>query len=115
HAALGEREGLLGQVRKEREREEAVRDGAAEGRALGARGIDMDPLEVLDRLGEGVDALLRDLDPRRDADFLADTRLEAADSGHFRAGFAGLDCAAKPWRIRSSIGADSALRRSAPA
>ena len=51
-------------------------DGAAEGRGLRALAIDVDPLEVVDRLGEGVDPLLRDLEPGRDADFLADARLE---------------------------------------
>src|SRR5438105_1597851 len=48
----------------------------------GARSIDVDPLEVLDRAREGVDALLADLDPRRDAHFLADARLELADGRH---------------------------------
>jgi hypothetical protein len=66
-------------VRQQRQGEKAVRDGAAERRALGARGIDVDPLEVLDRLGEGIDARLGDVDPGRDADFLADALFELAD------------------------------------
>ena len=37
------------------------------GELLRALAVDVDPLEVVDRLGEGVDALLRDLDPGRDA------------------------------------------------
>src|SRR4051794_14028797 len=45
--------------------------------------IDVDPLVVVDRLGEGVDALLGDLDPWRDADFLADAPLELANGRHF--------------------------------
>src|SRR5258708_3713544 len=66
----------LGEVRQQRQGEEAVRDGAAVGRAFRALAVDMDPLEVVDRLGEGVDALLRDIEPRRDADLLADALLE---------------------------------------
>src|SRR6478736_6204152 len=80
HLAIRVREGLLGKVREQRQRQEAVRDGAAERRALRALAIDVDPLEVVDRLGEGVDALLRDLDPGRNADFLADALREAADA-----------------------------------
>src|SRR5438874_6422740 len=82
-------------------------DGAAKGRALGARRIDVDPLEILDRLGEGIDAFLRDLDPRRDADLLPDAGLELADGGHF--------CWPKPWRSRSRTLVDSLRRRAAPA
>ena len=78
HLAVGEAERALRQVRQQRKREEAVRDGAAEGRAFRARRVDVDPLEVVDRLGEGVDALLRHLDPGRDADLLADA---ASSSG----------------------------------
>jgi len=43
--------------------------------------IDVDPLEILDRPGEGVDALLRDLDPGRDGDFLADAGFQLAYAG----------------------------------
>jgi hypothetical protein len=66
-------------MRQQRQGEKAVRDGAAERRALGACGVDVDPLEVLDRLGEGIDALLGDVYPGRDADFLADALFEFPD------------------------------------
>src|SRR5882672_10457535 len=99
HLAVAEREGGFREVREQRQREKAVRDGAAEGRALGARRVDVDPLEVLDRAGEGIDALLRDLDPRRDADLLPDAGLELADGGHF--------CWPNPWRSRSRTRVDS--------
>src|SRR5205814_9131871 len=103
HLAVAEREGGFREVREQRQREKAVRDGAAEGGALRARRIDMDPLEVLDRLGEGIDALLRDLDPRRDADLLPDAGLELADRAHFCwPGGTVPNCVAKPWRSRSS-------------
>src|SRR5436305_11362177 len=90
-------------------------DGAAKGRALGARRIDVDPLEILDRPGEGVDALLRDLDPRRDADLLPDAGLELADAAHFCPGGVVLNCAPNPWRSRSRMLVDSLRRRAAPA
>ena len=38
-----------------------MRDGAAERRGSGALPVDVDPLEVVDRLGEGVDALKGEL------------------------------------------------------
>src|SRR5215208_2402898 len=90
-------------------------DRAAEGRALRARRIDVDPLEIPDRLGEGVDALLRDLDPRRDADLLADARLEAANGGHCAGGLPVPNCPANLWRSPSKTAADSVARRAAPA
>src|SRR5437773_293312 len=49
HAPVAEGKGHLRQVREQRQREKAVRDGAAEMRGLRAAAIDMDPLEVLDR------------------------------------------------------------------
>jgi len=67
-------------VREERQREEAVRDGAAERRFLRPLAIDVDPLEVFDRPGEGVDALLGDLDPGRDRDLLADAGFQLAQA-----------------------------------
>src|SRR2546430_8766946 len=82
HAPVAEGKGHLRQVREQRQREQAVRDGAAERRGLRAAGIDMDPLEVLDRPGESVDALLRDLDPGRNRDLLADAVLEIAHVRH---------------------------------
>ena len=65
-------------------------------RAVGcAHRVDVDPLRVVRRAGEGVDPLLRHLDPRRRAELLAD---EVAQLGH-----AATDEAA---RIRAS---DSSL------
>src|SRR5256885_3046594 len=93
-----------------------MRDRAAEGRALRPCRIDMDPLEVLDRLGEGIDALLGDLDPWRHADFLPDAGFEAANGGHFCwPGGVVPNCVARPCLSRSKSEADSALRRAAPA
>src|SRR4029077_3481546 len=79
HLAVGEGKGRLGKVRQQRKREEAVRDGAAEGRALRARRIDVDPLEILDRLGEGIDALLTYVEPGRYRDLLSNPLLELPD------------------------------------
>src|SRR5688572_30339840 len=79
HLAVAEAEGALGKVREQRERQETVRDGAAERRAFRPLAIDVDPLEVVDRPGEGVDALLAHLDPGRDADLLAEAAFEVTD------------------------------------
>ena len=46
-------------------------DRRAEWAFLGALGIDVDPLVVAGRLGEGVDLLLRDLDPARRPEHIA--------------------------------------------
>src|SRR5437899_5330213 len=102
HLAVAEREGGLREVRQQRERQEPMGNRAAEGRILRPLPVDVDPLEILDRAREGIDALLGDLDPRRNADFLADTRLELADGAH-RA------------RKRSTRARVSAARRGAPA
>src|SRR5919106_404 len=48
HPAVAEGEGALREVRKKRQGEKPVRDGAAEGRALRALAVDVDPLEVFD-------------------------------------------------------------------
>src|SRR5207248_11553014 len=82
HPAVAEGEGGLGEVRKQRQRQKAMGNRAAERRILGPRAIDVDPLEVLDRAREGVDTRLGDLHPWREAHFLADTRLELADGAH---------------------------------
>src|SRR6266404_3045328 len=82
HPAVAEGEGGLGEVRKERQRQKAMGNRAAERRILRPRPIDVDPLEVFNGAREGVDTLLGDLDPWRDADFLADARLELADGAH---------------------------------
>jgi hypothetical protein len=55
--------GLLAQPRQQRQGQESMGDGRAERRRLGARGIDMDPLEIAGRLGEAVDHRLIDRDP----------------------------------------------------
>jgi len=68
-------------VGKKRQREKAVRDGAAIRRVARPLAIDVDPLEIVDRLGERVDALLGDLDPRRDRDLFADAGFQLADAG----------------------------------
>src|SRR5258708_18302747 len=96
-------------MRQQRQRQKAMGDRAAKCGSFGARRVDVDPLEVVDRPGEIVDALLRDLDPRRDADFLPDAGLEAADGAHL------LNCAPNPWRSRSRMLVDSLRRRAAPA
>ena len=112
HAPVAEGEGRLRQMREQRERQEAVRDGAAERRIPGALAIDVDPLEVVDRFGEGVDALLRDLEPGRNADFLAGALLEAANGDGGRHCYFG--AAPSPWRTRSASASDAAARRDAP-
>ena len=66
--------------------EETVGDRASEGRLFGALGVDVNPLEVVDRPGEGIDAFLADLDPWRDGDFLADAVFEFANRRQVRAG-----------------------------
>src|SRR5213078_4195783 len=76
HRAAGDLEGRLGEHRQQRQREEAVRDRAAERRSPGALPVDVDPLEVPGGLGELVDPVLRDLDPGRHGDFLTDPALE---------------------------------------
>ena len=71
--AFERRHGFEGQGRQQRQRQEAMRDGAAERRFGGsARRIDMDELVVVGRVRELVDHLLRDDAPGRHADFLAD-------------------------------------------
>src|SRR5258706_836403 len=119
HLAVGEREGALGEMREQRQGEKAVGDGAAEGRALRALAVDVDPLEVVDRLGEAVDARLRDLEPRRDADLLADARLEVADrSGLQRRHVAtprAMACAMRAWTFGSRILVSSAGLTMTPA
>ena len=54
---------LVVQRREQRQREEAVRDGRAEGAGGGADGIDVDPLRVARRAREGVDPVLVDRQP----------------------------------------------------
>src|SRR5204862_37225 len=77
-----------------------------------AHAASVDPLEVVDRFGEGVDALLRDLEPGRNADFLAGALLEAANGDGGRHCF--LAAAPSPWRTRSASASDAAARRDAP-
>jgi hypothetical protein len=63
----------LQQVRQQRQREKAVRDGAAVGRfAPGPLRVDVDPLWIDDGARELVDALLADLEPGRNADLPSD-------------------------------------------
>ena len=62
---------LMAEHRNQRQGQKAVGDRlAARHLALGALGIDMDPLVVAGGLGELVDPRLRDVDPVADADFL---------------------------------------------
>src|SRR6185369_15161051 len=57
-----------------------VRDRRFERRLDGgSRGIDVDPLRVAGGGGELIDALLRDLEPVADRDFLADASLKRTD------------------------------------
>ncbi len=75
------------QLAEERQRQEAVGDGHAEGGfAAGALGIDVDPLPVAGYLGELVDRVLSDGQPVAGGDFLADERFQVvqrAESGHW--------------------------------
>src|SRR2546423_14707922 len=68
--------------------------------------IDVDPLIVVDRLGERVDTLLGDLDPRRDADFFADAPLDLANRRHF--------CPLRPSSTRSTSANEPASRPAGP-
>ena len=69
-AALLPRHDLVRHRGQERERQVAVRDRPAEGPGGGALGVDVDPLVVAGGVGEGLDPLLRDVDPRRGAELL---------------------------------------------
>ena len=60
---VGDLHDVGGHAAQQRQREEAVGDGAAERGLRGGGGIDVDELAVLGRVGEGVDALLVDQDP----------------------------------------------------
>uniref|UniRef100_A0A653B1I8 Uncharacterized protein n=1 Tax=Ectopseudomonas oleovorans TaxID=301 RepID=A0A653B1I8_ECTOL len=67
---------LFHQHRYQRQREEAMGDGGAEGRQLGLFRIDVDELVIAGALGELVDALLIDGQPLGFAEFLANLVLE---------------------------------------
>ena len=59
-----------------------MRDGGAVGQlAPGPLDVDMDPLVVAGRLGETVDALLRDQYPIADPDLLADGSFHGGEIG----------------------------------
>src|SRR5205085_5252466 len=107
YAAVAEGEGRFRQMREQRQRQKAMGDRAAELGIFRPLAIDVDPLVVVDRLGERVDTLLGDLHPRRDADFFADAALELTNRRHF--------CAAKPCFSRSTSASVAAERRGAPA
>src|SRR4051812_27067820 len=62
--------------RDQRQRQKPMRDRRTEWRlAFGARRIDMDPLPIVGRVGELIDARLRDLEPLADRNFLPDAML----------------------------------------
>ena len=69
------------QVRQQRQGQEAVGDGAAEGRVLRRLRIDVDELVVHRHVGELVDHLLGDLDPLARLALLADQGLELGVCG----------------------------------
>src|SRR5690606_38583413 len=61
---------------EQRQRQETVRDRAAERRLTRALGVDVHELVIERDVGECVDAGLIDLEPVRDAEQLADALLE---------------------------------------
>src|SRR5688572_8078350 len=75
-----QREEVVGEARRERQRVVAVRDRAAERRLLRALLVDVDELVVAGDLGERVDVLLRHELPLADADLLADLGLQLVDA-----------------------------------
>src|SRR5206468_12853396 len=81
--------GLGGEARQQRQSEEAVGDGAAEGRSSGRFLVEMDELPVLGRFGEGMDACLIDRQPVRNADLLADSGADLVDAGEWHQKGAG--------------------------
>ena len=58
-----------------------MRDRAAEGRLRRRGWIDVDELPVLGRFREGVDPMLVDEEPGRNADLLADLRADVVEAG----------------------------------
>ena len=58
-----------------------MRDRPAEPCRRSGLGVDMDELMILGRVGERIDAVLADLDPRRDADFRADAGPDLVEAG----------------------------------
>src|SRR5438874_10048950 len=71
----------LAQLGDQRERQVAVGDRPAEEGPPGALGVDVDVLVVAGGVGEGVDALLGDLQPLAHAELLADQLLQLGDAG----------------------------------
>ena len=71
HHGVGDLHQLLADRRHQRQREEAVRDRAAERRLLGPLDVDVDELVVVGRVGELVDARLGHLLPVGVADVRA--------------------------------------------
>ena len=95
-ARVGEREELAAEERDQRQGQVAVRDRAAERPLGGPLPVHVDPLVVVGRVRELVDAVLRDLDPLRGADLLADGRLDllhGAECAHVTPRLAGWRCA----------------------
>ncbi len=76
--------GLLAEHRDQRQRQEAVRDRAAEGRELRLFLVDMDELMIARRVGEFVDHVLIDEHPFGCAQMLTDPGLQVLrrDGGH---------------------------------
>ncbi len=72
----------MDQAAEQRQREEAVGDGCAEGGlAAGALGVDVNPLRIAGQRGETVDHGLGDFEPRADAGLAAFERLDLG-KGH---------------------------------
>ncbi len=79
--AVGNEHRVRRHARKQRQRKESVRDGAAEPCRGSRCRIDVDELMVLGRVGEGVDPWLVDDLPARNAHFLANAAADFVEAG----------------------------------
>jgi hypothetical protein len=90
-----------GHLGQERERHEAVRDRRAERAGLCPLGVNVDPLVIAGRVGEEVDALLRDLDPVADRRVAADVTFDLGEGRvalhQFTQVMIGSHCSRSPW------------------
>src|SRR5882762_2754621 len=75
----GEAKGVADECAHQRQGQEPVRDGGPERRLHGrARFVDVNPLLIASRVGELIDAGLRDFEPLADGDLLADAVAQRA-------------------------------------
>src|SRR6202035_4699417 len=65
---------------EQRERQESMRDGGAEGTRRRALGVDMNPLMVIGGVGKCIDLLLRDLAPLAVPDVFAGQCCQLGDA-----------------------------------